>query len=90
VDVEDLFIAHIGGMDTIARGLRNAAALLQEGRLTKLVDDRYSSFNSPLGKLIEEGSVGFEELEKHALQAGEPPLVSGKQELAEMIFYSYI
>jgi len=90
VDVEDLFIAHIGGMDTIARGLRNAAALLQEGRLTKLIDDRYSSFNSPLGKLIEEGSVGFEELEKHALQAGEPPLVSGKQELAEMIFYSYI
>jgi xylose isomerase len=53
VDVEDLFIAHILGMDTLARGLRNAAKLLQEGRLTKLVDERYSTFNSPLGEAIE-------------------------------------
>jgi xylose isomerase len=90
VDLEDLFIAHISGMDTIARGLRNAANLLEGGRLTKLVEDRYASFNSPLGKLIEEGKVGFEELEKHALEAGEPPIVSGKQELAEMIFSSYV
>jgi xylose isomerase len=90
VDVEDLFIAHISGMDTIARGLRNAAKLLEEGRLTKLVEDRYASFNSPLGKLVEEGKVGFEELEKVALESGEPPIVSGKQELAEMIFYSYV
>jgi xylose isomerase len=90
VDVEDLFIAHISGMDTIARGLRNAASLFEGGRLTKLVEDRYASFNSPLGKLIEEGKIGFEELEKHALEAGEPAIVSGKQELAEMIFNSYV
>lgn len=90
VDVEDLFIAHILGMDTLARGLRNAAKLLQEGRLTKLVDERYSTFNSPLGEAIEAGKVEFEDLEKHALEWGEPPLFSGKQELAEMIFSSYI
>lgn len=90
VDVEDLFIAHISGMDTLARGLRNAAQLLLDGTLTELVRKRYESFDSKLGASIEEDSISFEELEKKAIEWGEPPLTSGKQELAEMIFQSYL
>jgi len=90
VDVEDLFIAHISGMDTLARGLRNAVQLLHDGTLTELVRKRYESFDSKLGASIKEGSISFEELEKKAIEWGEPPLTSGKQELAEMIFQSYL
>lgn len=90
VDVEDLFIAHIVGMDTMARGLRNAAKILEDGALSSLVDSRYASFDSPLGKSIKDGRVSFEELEQEALNSEEPSLSSGKQELAEMIFYSCV
>lgn len=87
-DVEDLFIAHISGMDTMARGLRNAAKLLEEGELTELVRKRYQSFDSEIGAQIEAGKADFEFLEKKALEWGEPKVPSGKQELAEMIFHS--
>lgn len=90
VDVEDLFIAHISGMDTLARGLRNAAKLLQDGTLTKLVEKRYETFSSEIGTQIEKGEISFEELENKVKEWGEPPLTSGKQELAEMIFQSYL
>lgn len=50
-DPEDLFIAHIGGMDALARGLRNAAAMLQDGRLDALRSGRYSSYqDTQLGR----------------------------------------
>ncbi|CAN6458342.1 unnamed protein product [Victoria cruziana] len=88
IDVEDLFIAHISGMDTLARGLRNVAKLLEDGALAELVEKRYSSFNSELGALIEKGKANFEMLEKVALESGEPSVPSAKQELAEMIFQS--
>lgn len=90
VDVEDLFIAHISGMDTLARGLRNAAKLLQGGELTKLVEKRYETFTSEIGTQIEKGEISFEELENKVKEWGEPLLTSGKQELAEMIFHSYL
>lgn len=90
VDVEDLFIAHISGMDTMARGLRNAAKLLEDGALTTLVNNRYASFDSPVGTAIKDGKMGFEELEQQALNSAEPSLTSAKQELAEMIFYSSV
>eukprot|EP00249_Psilotum_nudum_P016100 c25657_g1_i1 orf=91-1557(+) len=90
VDVEDLFIAHISGMDTLAHGLRNAAKIVEDGALRKLTENRYANFNSSLGREIEEGNVGFEELEQHAMEWGEPSLTSGRQELAEMIFHSLL
>ncbi|CAM8979853.1 unnamed protein product [Rhodiola kirilowii] len=89
-DVEDLFIAHISGMDTLARGLRNVAKLIEDGSLNELVRKRYESFDSELGAEIEAGKVDFELLEKKALELGEPKVPSGKQELAEMIFQSAI
>ena len=87
-DVEDLFIAHISGMDTLARGLRNVAKLIEDGSLAELVRKRYQSFDTEIGALIEAGKADFEYLEKKALEWGEPKVPSGKQELAEMIFQS--
>lgn len=87
-DVEDLFIAHIGGMDTLARGLRNVAKLVEDGSLDELVRKRYESFDTEFGAQIEAGKVDFETLEKKAMEWGEPKVPSAKQELAEMIFQS--
>ncbi|KAJ4953528.1 hypothetical protein NE237_030360 [Protea cynaroides] len=87
-DVEDIFIAHISGMDTLARGLRNVANLIEDGSLAKLVRKRYESFDTEIGAQIEAGKADFELLEKKVLEWGEPKVASGKQELAEMIFQS--
>ncbi|CAL9111319.1 unnamed protein product [Musa textilis] len=87
-DVEDLFIAHISGMDTLARGLRNVAKLTEDGSLAELVRKRYQSFDTEIGALIEAGKADFETLEKKVMEWGEPSVPSGKQELAEMIFQS--
>ncbi|CAK9163359.1 unnamed protein product [Ilex paraguariensis] len=87
-DVDDLFIAHIGGMDTLARGLRNAAKLIEDGSLNELVRKRYQSFDTEIGAQVEAGKADFETLEKKAMEWGAPKVPSAKQELAEMIFQS--
>ncbi|KAI3855641.1 hypothetical protein MKX03_030498 [Papaver bracteatum] len=87
-DVEDLFIAHISGMDTLTRGLRNVAKLLEDGSLTELVRKRYESFDTEIGAQIEAVKADFEALEKKAMEWGEPKVGSAKQELAEMLFQS--
>ncbi|MGI4297460.1 xylose isomerase, partial [Klebsiella pneumoniae] len=89
-DVEDLFIAHVGGMDTMARGLRNVAKLIEDGSLAELVLNRYQSFDSELGALVEAGKADFDLLEKKAMEWGELQVPSAKQELAEMIFQSVL
>ncbi len=68
----DLFHAHIGGMDAFARGLKIAAAILEDGRLDDFVKQRYSSCDSGIGAQIERGKVGFAELEAYTLKNGEP------------------
>ncbi|KAJ4952933.1 hypothetical protein NE237_029765 [Protea cynaroides] len=87
-DVEDIFIAHISGMDTLARGLRNVAKLIEDGSLAELVRKRYETFDTEIGAQIEAGKADFEFLEKKVLEWGEPKVASGKQELAEMLFQS--
>ena len=89
--VEDLFYAHIAGMDTFARGLKIAASIRRDGRLADFVKQRYSTFDSGIGKLIEKRKIGFKELEAHALKLGEVKgLESGRQELLEAIFNDHI
>ncbi|KAL9339416.1 hypothetical protein Peur_068431 [Populus x canadensis] len=87
-EVEDIFLAHISGMDTLARGLRSAAKLIQDGSLAELVRKRYQSFDTEIGAQVEAGKGDFETLEKLAMKWGEPKVPSAKQELAEMIFQS--
>lgn len=87
---EDLFHAHIGGMDTFARGLKIAAKIIEDGKIDKFVKTRYATFDNDLGKKIEAGKSSFEELEAYALQQGEPVLSSGGQEYLENLLNEYV
>src|SRR5437762_10948224 len=87
----DLFYAHIGGMDTFARGLKIAAAIRRDGRLSEFVKQRYSSWDSGIGGKIEKGKVGFKELEAYMLRKGEPAAnASGRQEFLENLINEFI
>ena len=87
----DLFYAHIGGMDTFARGLKIAAEIRKSGELANMIKERYSSWDSGIGADIEAGKVCFSCLEKYMLEKGEiAPLSSGRQELYENVFNKYI
>ncbi|MEZ5277950.1 MAG: xylose isomerase [Opitutaceae bacterium] len=85
IDLDDLFHAHIGGMDAYAHAFKRARRILADGTLTRLVADRYASFDADFGKLIERKKIGFRELEKLVLKKGEPKPRSGKQEMYENI-----
>jgi xylose isomerase len=87
---EDIFFAHAAGMDTFAVGLKAAHAILKDGVLDGLVDERYASYKSGIGRDIVEGKVGFGELERYALGLGKVRVASGRQELLETIFNEYI
>lgn len=89
-EVEDLFHAHIGGMDAFARGLKIAHAIIADGRLDGFKKERYSSFDSGIGAKIEAGEVGFEELEAYTLKNGEPSTKSGRQEMLENLINEFI
>jgi len=84
VETLDLFYAHIGGMDSFARGLIVADKLLSDDAFNKIVEDRYSSWKSPLGKKILSGKATLDNLEEYVLKNGEPTLKSGRQELLEI------
>ena len=90
IDPEDLFRAHIGAMDAFARGLKNAARMIVDGRFANAVRDRYAGWDAEFGKKIEQGQLGLEELEAYTLERGEPMLQSGKQELLENMLNDYI
>jgi xylose isomerase len=89
-DVVDLFHAHIGGMDTFARGLMAAQKILDDGVLDNVVSQRYAPYASPLGSGILEGSADFDALERWVLDNGEPQLTSGRQEYLENLINRYL
>lgn len=90
IDPVDLFHAHIGGIDAFARGLKIAARLIKDKALEKHVKARYAGWNKPIGRKIEKGNVGFDELEAYTLKNGEPEIQSGRQEMIENILNQYI
>ena len=89
-DAEDLFHAHIGGMDTFARALVTADAILQKSDYKKIRKQRYASFDTGKGKEFEEGKLTLEDLRTYAIENGEPAAKSGKQEYMENIINRYI
>jgi xylose isomerase len=89
-DPEDLFLAHIGGMDTFARGLIIADQILAKSPYKKFRKERYASFESGKGNEFEEGKLSLEDLRNFALANGEPKQISGKQEWLENIINQYI
>ena len=88
-DLEDIFIAHIAAMDAMARALENAAALLEESPIQKMVAERYASFDEGLGKKFENGELTLEDVYAYGKQVDEPKQTSGKQELYEAILNMY-
>jgi xylose isomerase len=89
-DPEDLFHAHIGGIDTFARALITADNILQKSEYKKIRKERYASFDSGKGKEFEEGKLTLEDLRAYAVENGEPVMRSGKQEYLENIINRYI
>ena len=89
-DLEDLFIAHISSMDTIARGLLIADRILRESNYAKMKADRYASYDSGNGAAFERGELDMAQLRDLAVSMGEPKQISGKQELFESIINQYI
>ena len=90
VDPEDLFHAHIGGMDAFARGLKNAARMIEDGVFADFVAKRYGGWDSEFGQAVESGKLGFAELEAYTLENGEPAVQSGRQEMLENVFNEYL
>lgn len=84
-DPEDIFIAHISGMDALARALLSAADILEKSELPEMLKERYASFDSGEGKRFEDGQMSLEELVAYAKSHGEPATISGKQEKYEAI-----
>jgi len=89
-DLEDLFHAHIGGMDAFARGLITAQKIIDDGLLKEFVEQRYASYSSDRGKRILSGEADFDELEAWILEKGEPHLISGRQEYLENLINTYL
>lgn len=88
-DPEDIFIAHISGMDAMARALENAAAILEQSELPTMLKERYASFDSGIGKDFENGKLSFEQVYEYGKKVGEPKQTSGKQEKYETIVALY-
>ena len=89
-DLEDLFIAHIAGMDAFARAYLIAIEILENSDYLKMKKERYQSFDSGEGAAFEAGKLTLQDLRKIAEANGEPKQISGKQELYEAIINQYI
>lgn len=89
-DAEDIFHAHIGGMDVFARALITADAILNKSDYKKIRADRYASFDTGAGKLFEQGNLTIETLRQYAIDNGEPAIKSGRQEYLENLINRYI
>jgi len=89
-DPADLFYAHIGGIDTFARALITADAILEKSAYKKIRQERYASFDSEAAKTFEAGQATLESLRAYAVANGEPAVTSGRQEFIENIINNYL
>ncbi len=89
-DLEDIFIAHISGMDAMARALLIAADILDNSSYEQMLKERYASYDAGEGKAFEQGEMSLEEVADYARKVGEPKTISGKQELYESLINLYI
>jgi len=91
IDPEDLFHAHIGGMDAYALAFKLARRILADGKFEQFVAARYSSFDAGYGRDIETCKTTFKSLEKLVLtKLGEPKPRSGRQEYLENLLNTYL
>lgn len=86
IDAEDLFFAHIGAMDLLARSLLNAAAMIEDDRLQAFKDKRYEDWSSGIGQQMMTGKLSLEEMASHSLSVNKSPhTISGRQEYLESL-----
>jgi xylose isomerase len=91
IDPADLFHAHIGGLDTLARGLIVADKMISDGKLEKVIADRYAGWKSPLGESILGGKTSLKDLSEQVLAKGiNPKPRSGQQEFLEALVNRYL
>jgi xylose isomerase len=90
IDTEDLFHAHIGGMDAFARGLEIAQAIIDDGRLQNHVDERYEGWTHGFGEKVLAGHKSLADCEDHVLRHGEPTRKSGRQERLENLINEFV
>lgn len=87
---EDLFLAHIAGMDAFAAGLKVAQRLMDDRVLEQVLEERYATYKEGIGKAIVEGDADFHQLEAHALQLEEIEQTSGRLELIKATINQYL
>ncbi len=87
---EDLFYAHIGGMDAFARGLEIAHAIIEDGRLDGFVEERYAGWNSGIGAEVLSGKASLADCDKFVREHGEPTRKSGRQEMLENLVNEFV
>jgi xylose isomerase len=90
IDRTDLFHGHIGGMDTMARALLAAAAIIEGGELDANREARYAGWDGELGRSILGGTTDLAALHDRAFDHGEPTRVSGGQERLENLVARHI
>jgi len=87
---DDLFHAHIGGMDTMARALLAAHAMIDDQTLSAAIHERYAGWSGTLGHDIMAGNASLESLRDHVQVSVEPTPVSGRQEMLENLVARYV
>lgn len=91
VDAEDLLHGHIGGMDICARGLKAAAAMIEDGTLDSFVEDRYAGWKDDEAQKMLNGDYGLEEISSHVEKADvNPEPISGRQEYLENVINRFV
>ena len=91
LEPDDLLMAHIGGMDCCARGLKAAAAMIEDGALSSIVDERYSNWDHPSAQKMLAGEWSLEQITEWVVDADvNPSAVSGRQEMLENIVNRYV
>ena len=87
---DDLFLAHIAGMDAYAKGLKVAAKLIEDRVFENVIEQRYSSFKEGIGLEIVSGKATLKSLEQYALNNELRKNVSGRQEHLKSVLNQYL
>jgi xylose isomerase len=90
IELEDIFVGHIGGMDTFARALEVASTIREKSKLLPYKQQRYHSFDDGEGARFEKGELDLVVLRDLAEQRGEPEPISGKQEWCENVVNQFL
>ncbi len=89
-DLDDLFHAHIGGMDAFARGLKIAHRIMEDGQVGDFVKRRYAGWRRGMGREVLAGKASFEDMEAYVHKHGEAAKTSGREEWLEALINSYL